>query len=78
MSELHRLASKRAMRNLARRVGGPRTVAANTGSGSTTSKAAADRMAADTTVSTLPKFIMGHPTLGAIPADPETNPTWEI
>lgn len=26
----------------------------------------------------LPKFIVGHAVLGAVPADPETNPVWEV
>ena len=26
----------------------------------------------------LPKFIVGHPVLGAIPIDPEADPVWEV
>jgi hypothetical protein len=29
-------------------------------------------------VSSLPKFVLGHPDLGSLPADPENDEVWEI
>lgn len=78
MSGLARHSSKRAMRGLVRRAGGARTVASSAGTGATSGESAASEVTEVAAVNTLPKFVMGHPVLGAIPADPVTNPTWEI